>query len=577
MQTLLANIRFCIYILFFLASTSIIAQTCNCSYTLEEEDLDSTTLNNIWGTNLNIEPGDTICIPAGNYTAIRFYDLVGTAENPIIIINCGGLVTFDAPSYSAISLQRSSNVRLTGTGSSNYEYGIKVAGTNSYSSGIYMENFSTDIEIDHVEVENTGFAGIMGKTDPYCNNSNSWRRNGFTMKNINLHHNYIHDTGGEGIYLGFTGGYKVTSTRSCNGDLIFGHWLEDITIAYNLIERTDLDGIQVNLARANCFIHDNVVQDYALAGQSFQDFAMSIGGGVYEVYNNRMYNSTDNDGKGIQLISVDSGTKLYNNIIVTPKFHGIFIHQRHEFETSNEGFKVFNNTIIEPENSGIHYNTTITVSDDATKIGTTQDTTPSYFVNNFILNPGNDFTMTNTWKGDSESYIDFNNKSTRDGMLPYTFTNLTVRDTTSLYLLDDDSVDAYSVTSLNSILVDLGTDVSVFGLYDDINGTARLQGSGYDIGAYELAYSGSKFPTMPTAESTVKLKVYPNPAQNSFAISGNSVRGSEVYIYTSAGQLLYNGKDYDGEHIDISNFRKGNYFVNVISTEGVQTLQLVKL
>jgi len=34
-------------------------------------------------------------------------------------------------------------------------------------------------------------------------------------------------------------------------------------------------------------------------------------------------------------------------------------------------------------------------------------------------------------------------------------------------------------------LIDAGLDVSAFGISDDIEGTARPLGGGYDIGAYE--------------------------------------------------------------------------------------------
>lgn len=539
---------------------------------MSENDLDDPTLNIIWGSQLNLQPGSVICIPAGNYAAIRFYDLVGTEQNPIIIKNCGGAVNIDAPSYSAISLQRCKYVRLTGTGDSGTEYGIKVAHTNSYSSGIYMENFTTDVEIDHVEVDDTGFAGIMGKTDPYCGNPDTWRSSGFIMKNIKLHDNYIHNTGGEGVYLGFTGGYKVDSNRSCDGTLIFAHWLEDISIYNNIVEDTGLDGIQVNLARSNCKIYNNIISNYAVNQQGFQDFAMSLGGGVYEVFNNHIYNNTGYMGKGMQLISADSGTKVYNNVIVTPKFQGIFIHMRHEFENPSEGIKVFNNTIVSPENAGIFYNTTITSSADPNKLGTQQNSVPSYFVNNLILNPGNHFETSNTWKKNPENYIDFNDKSTRDAMVPYILTNATQRDTTNLYLLNDSSLDNYAITSYNSTLVDAGTDVSSYGgVAYDILGNVRPDGLGYDIGAYEYMFpEGFKFNQ---TETDIRLQVYPNPATDSFALFGD-VKGSDIRIFNMSGQLVYNHQNYDGNQIDVTQYRNGNYLVNVDSKGTSKTLHL---
>lgn len=547
------------------------AQSGNCDYALNENDLDDPNVNIIWGAQLNLAPGSTICIPAGSYKAFRFYDLNGTPENPIIIRNSGGLVSINASSYSGISLQRCSNVRITGTGDDNFEYGIKVAHTNDYSSGIYLENFTTDVELDYVEIEDAGFAGIMGKTDPYCDNPETWRSSGFIMKNINIHHNYIHNVGGEGIYLGFTGGYMVDSNRACDGTPIFGHWLENVAINDNKIEDTGLDGIQVNLARENCLVYNNIITNYAWKEQGFQDFAMSLGGGVYQVYNNRIYNHPGYKGRGLQLISATSGTNVYNNIIVSPKFHGIFVHQRHEYTDLNEGIKVYNNTIVKPEQAGIFYNNTITSSDNITKLGAQQNTVPAYFVNNLILDPGNHFEGGNTWKQGAEDYIDFNDRSTRDAMLAFTFTNMNTRSETDLDLVIDDTDDSYAIASYNSPLVDAGTDISSFGLTSDIVGNPRSEGRGYDIGAFEYMFpDGFRF-----MDEDVKIQAYPNPATRNFALNGATVKGSQVQVFNNIGTLLYNNTNYNGSIIDVSQFENGYYFVNVTGNGKQKTIKLL--
>ncbi|SFU74898.1 Por secretion system C-terminal sorting domain-containing protein [Pustulibacterium marinum] len=566
----------CYLIVLTLFTFNLQAQSCDCDYTLSSEDLDSATINVIWGSE--IEAGSKICVPAGVYAAIRFYDLIGTPENRITIVNCGGQVEFSAPSYSAISLQRSSNVVLTGTGDSSIDYGFKISYTNSGAAGLYLENFTTDVEIDHVEITNTGFAGIMGKTDPVCSKPETWRSAGFVMKNINIHDNYIHDVGGEGIYLGFTGGYKVDSNRTCDGTPVFGHWLEDITIEDNIIDYTGLDGIQVNLARSNCKIMNNIVDHYAQNQQTFQDFAMSIGGGIYEIYNNRMYNSGTLKGKGIQLISAQSGTKVYNNVIEDNTFHGMFIHQRHEFDDTSEGYKIYNNTIIRPENSGIHYNTTITSSENGSLIGTRQDAVPTYLMNNFILDPGNDFEGGNTWKQNNESYLDFNNKSTRDAMLAYTLTNYMTRDTTGLELLADNSLNHYAITSSTSLLVDAGTDVATFGLIEDIRGVERPQGYGYDIGAFEFDYPEGWTPSQARAMNPKDLNivVYPNPTANEFAVTGSKVTGATLFIRSMKGEVVHTTYNYDGENINISGLKKGAYLVSAINNGETNTAKLVK-
>ena len=62
------------------------------------------------------------------------------------------------------------------------------------------------------------------------------------------HDNYIHHTGGEGVYVGYTGWYKVSSNKTCNPDEeVFGNLLENVNIHHNNFDSTGWDAIQVNL------------------------------------------------------------------------------------------------------------------------------------------------------------------------------------------------------------------------------------------------------------------------------------------------------------------------------------------
>ena len=62
-----------------------------------------------------------------------------------------------------------------------------------------MGDLSTNFEVDHIEIANTGFAGIISKTDPVCNLSKN--RGNFTQYQSVFHDNYIHNTSGEGMYM----------------------------------------------------------------------------------------------------------------------------------------------------------------------------------------------------------------------------------------------------------------------------------------------------------------------------------------------------------------------------------------
>ena len=110
----------------------------------------------------------------------------------------------------------------------------------------------------------------MAKTDPKCSDVSTLREGGFVMRNINIHHNRIRNTLGEGIYIGYTGSQLVTSNLSCDGNPVFAHWIEDVTIAHNRIHRTGLDAVQLNLVEKNGIIRDNRIGRYATRNEVFR-------------------------------------------------------------------------------------------------------------------------------------------------------------------------------------------------------------------------------------------------------------------------------------------------------------------
>lgn len=551
------------------------AQNCNCDVTLT--GLSTTSLNIVWASQTTYVPGDTICVPAGTYRGIRFYDFEGTAAAPVVVKNCGGQVIIDESHYSGIDFQRSKHIHLTGTGDAGHEYGFDVIDTGGGSVGVNLQNLSTDIEVDHVEVSHAGFAGIMAKTDPQCSRPETWRRNGFVMKNLKIHNNYVHDTGGEGIYIGFTGGYKLNSTRSCSGDYIYGHWLEDVEVYDNIFEAIDWDAIQLNLVRSNGIIRDNTVKDYGTDGRWGQSFAMSVGGGTYDIYNNYIENNNLEKGWGMQLISGESGTKIFNNVFVKPKKHGIFLHQRHDFDDPNEGYYIANNTIITPERAGIHYNAKIIYPIDPADKYRKQDEVPNYFSNNLIIDPGYDFEGGNTWKQNQESYIDFNDRSTRDSMAINITTNLLSRDIDTLGLTDVANHD-YRPSSVLSAVVDAGTDHTPWGIIFDADATTRPSGSTHDIGAFEFLQSTNLSVVVPILESpeeTATTLLFPNPTRDAFRLMNNNFREAYIRIRALDGKLFYSGKYNTGKAISVSDYPSGHYIVQLYYNNVLETHRLV--
>jgi hypothetical protein len=75
-------------------------------------------------------------------------------------------------------------------------------GRDYSASAVPISGYNHDIEIDHIEVEEPGFAGFILKTDPSCGNR---ELRDHVQRNVELHHNLIRNPGGEGFYLGNTG------------------------------------------------------------------------------------------------------------------------------------------------------------------------------------------------------------------------------------------------------------------------------------------------------------------------------------------------------------------------------------
>ncbi|MEN1783592.1 MAG: T9SS type A sorting domain-containing protein [Bacteroidota bacterium] len=562
------------------ALSFVYSQNCNCDVTLT--GLSSTSLNLIWASQIAYAPGDTICIPAGTHAGLRFYDFKGTATQPLTFINCNGQVVIDEPQYAGIEFKGSEYIRLTGTGDTGYDRGIKVIGTGGGAAGVYLTALSTDIEVDHIEVDGAGFAGLMAKTDPICSDSLTWRSSGFIMKNLDIHHNVFKNTGGEGIYIGFTKGYKLDTGRNCSGTNVYGHWLEHVHVHHNTLEDIGWDAIQLSLVRTDGKIYDNYIYNYGTENRYFQDFSISFSGGTYEVYNNISINGPLDYGQGFQSINGQSGTKVFNNVIVRPQLHGIFMHPRHDFEDPNEGYYIANNTIIEPERAGTHYNTTLIHPIDPADLYQPQSSVPTYFVNNLIVDPGYDFEGSNTWKQNQESYFDFNERATRDSLLNNIYSNILTRQMDTLGLTDIANYD-YSPASSSSAVVDEGSNLSSWGITFDLENLTRPSGTAFDVGAFEYQSSGSTLlanlsPTFgPKEEATTQMRLYPNPAPGSFVLADQKGQSQKLrlQIVQLSGAIVWEKTYQTGAVVDVSSLQKGLYLLRISGEAIEETHRLI--
>lgn len=159
--------------------------------------------------------GQTLCIPAGNYSALSLAYIEGTATAPIKLINCGGRVIFDGRNaglagtghWTTINGKGCSHIHLSGAGDPSIMYGI--VSHDSSSHGVHFDEGSTFITIDHVETYSNNYGGIVVRTYPRCggrcghvSGTESYgklcSRGNFVQSDTVLFDNYVHDTPGEG-------------------------------------------------------------------------------------------------------------------------------------------------------------------------------------------------------------------------------------------------------------------------------------------------------------------------------------------------------------------------------------------
>ena len=382
---------------------------------------------------------------------MEFHNIVGTPDQPIIIKNCGGPVKIVADDkWHAIRTQNSKYFRITG-GTVPGVYGINVQGGEM---GLKLDGLSTNFEIDHVEVSNAGFAGIMAKTDPTCNDSTI--RGNFTMYDVLLHDNYIHDTGGEGFYVGNS--FWDGMDRSCGKRL--PHEIKGLKLYNNVVKNTGWEGIQVGCAIEGTEIYNNTINNFGTANIRHQNNGMQIGSGTGGL----VYNNLIRKGPGNGMIVLGTGDNvIYNNIIVDAGSNGVFCDERF---TPGEGFKFVNNTILNPGQDGIRLYAELVPMNT--------------IVNNIIANPGT-----------IASYTNVNSRTSDDAFVYLMSDDVKVKMSNNLYantveeLLFVDPARGNYRLKPNSPAINFGKDISRYAIKQDFYQSIRLRGFAYDAGASE--------------------------------------------------------------------------------------------
>jgi hypothetical protein len=527
---------------------------CGCDYTITKAD----TYNNV---RLGVRPGQTVCIQAGQYNYLRLNNFVGAPGQAIRFVNCGGQVTGGASSgTTGIVVSGSRYFVLSGSGDPNSFYGIKLTQSNSSSGnamGVSVSGLSSDCELDHIEVGAAGFAGMMVKTDPTCDPA-TWQEN-FTMYNVKIHDNYIHDTSGEGLYLGnsFYSGFTVT----CDGTskTVYPHLIQGLEVYNNRIERTGAEGLQYGCA-PDAQVHHNRLEYTGINPfANYQNNGLQISSGSGgSCYSNTIRHVA---GTGLAVLGALGNNNIYNNVIYDVGMDGIFCDDR-PGSLPNTYIRFLHNTITKTGRDGMRLYNEINSNTIANNVITQPNANASLNGRPFVFEQGATASMATNYTASSPTMANFINDST----------DFRLKDT--------------------SPLINIGTNVANLGVVTDLPGNTR--DNGYDIGAYKYLPGSSgtnavhstqaragygAFPeiSLPGSliETPVVLTLYPIPAQDQVTLQLPQEQSiNRVSVYNALGQKVINqlnGREQVGKiTLGIAHLPPGSYIVKLV-TSSLQT------
>lgn len=262
------------------------------------------------GTSLGVQPGDTVGIMAGTYANLILEKFVGAPGKPVVFLNYKGRVLIEGTTQNNgnFSINGCSYFVLSGSGVTDVRYGFRVSSTYQDVSALVIAGKSTNCEISRIEVARSGFAGMMIKTDPNPKDPSTWLGN-FVMQDVRVHDNYVHDTLGEGFYVG----HSFWNT-GING--LYPHEIHGLQLHHNLVERSGAEGIQYSCSPGATVHHNIIVSTGVSPFSNHQDAGIQISGGS----SGEFYDNVIDSARGVGLIIVGAirgrDSLLIRNVLV---------------------------------------------------------------------------------------------------------------------------------------------------------------------------------------------------------------------------------------------------------------------
>ena len=474
---------------------------------------------------LGVKPGDTLCIPAGEYEYLHLGNITGTADKPVVITNCGGQVKLGVRNQGTAAVFNAPTCRfveISGSGDKNYEYGFDLNGTNITGLqifGLTLGVGSSDFDVHNIFIHDGGIM-LQAKTLQACAQPQYLEGN-YVMKNVKIHHIKCLNSLWEGFYIGNTHYFWTEGT--CTD--MRSHWIENILVYDNDLENIGSDAMQISMAKnGDNRVFNNKIVNYGISQNSAQGYGILVGSGSsLKVYNN---NISKGYMPGVTIFG--SGvSQIYNNVISDIHYEGINVSDKIPANTTPDIF---------PPPAAIIYNNTIVNTDsgaNAIKIFAYQTPIGHQVYNNLMIEKGTayDYPVKGMYiKGDLPIKLLYSN-------------NLCYPSQVAAQMVDSASKNYRLLPT--SPAVNVGRDMSDFSLNTDFDSTPRPQQVKYDVGAFEVK-AGTSSPPLANAGTNITITLPVNntalDGSASTAASGSTIKSyAWKKISGPTGDVITNG------------------------------------